>query len=83
MVPETVRTLKTSGSINFTASQHPPEYNGIKFSTPDGAPALPEATKQIEAAIDKAASCGGVGVPSPVAANFETADSPGIPKPAR
>ena len=39
------------GAINFTASHNPPEYNGIKFSTPDGAPALPEATKQIEVAI--------------------------------
>jgi alpha-D-glucose phosphate-specific phosphoglucomutase len=39
------------GAINFTASHNPPEYNGIKFSTPDGAPALPEVTKQIEAQI--------------------------------
>jgi phosphoglucomutase len=46
-----VRQLKTSGSINFTASHNPPEYNGIKFSTHDGAPALPEVTKQIESAI--------------------------------
>jgi len=46
-----VRTLKTSGAINFTASHNPPEYNGIKFSTHDGAPALPEVTGQIEAAI--------------------------------
>jgi phosphoglucomutase len=46
-----VRQLKTGGSINFTASHNPPEYNGIKFSTPDGAPALPEVTKKIEAAI--------------------------------
>jgi alpha-D-glucose phosphate-specific phosphoglucomutase len=68
-----VRTLKTSGSINFTASHNPPEYNGIKYSTPDGAPALPEATKQIEAAIDKIAG-GGHDVPSPLAENFETAD---------
>lgn len=42
---------KTDGAINFTASHNPPEYNGIKFSTPDGAPALPEATKKIEAEI--------------------------------
>jgi phosphoglucomutase len=42
---------KTEGAINFTASHNPPDYNGIKFSTPDGAPALPEVTKQIEAAI--------------------------------
>lgn len=46
-----VRVQKSSGAINFTASHNPPEYNGIKFSTPDGAPALPEVTKQIEAEI--------------------------------
>ena len=46
-----VRQRKAGGAINFTASHNPPEYNGIKFSTPDGAPALPEVTKQIEAAI--------------------------------
>jgi alpha-D-glucose phosphate-specific phosphoglucomutase len=39
------------GAINFTASHNPPEYNGIKFSTPDGAPALPEVTRRIEAEI--------------------------------
>jgi phosphomannomutase len=72
-----VRTLKTSGSINFTASHNPSEYNGIKYSTPDGAPALPEATKQIEAAIEKiAGGGGGHDVPSPLATTdqFETAD---------
>jgi len=42
---------RADGAINFTASHNPPEYNGIKFSTPDGAPALPEATRQIEAEI--------------------------------
>jgi alpha-D-glucose phosphate-specific phosphoglucomutase len=46
-----VRQLKTSGAINFTASHNPPQYNGIKFSTHDGAPALPDVTRQIEAAI--------------------------------
>jgi phosphoglucomutase len=50
-------TLKTSGAINFTASHNPPEYNGIKFSTHDGAPALPEVTKQIEAAIAGFGGC--------------------------
>ncbi len=73
-----VRMLKTSGAINFTASHNPPEYNGIKFSTPDGAPALPEVTKQIEAAI-AARVAGGIGgdqIPngSVPAAGFETAD---------
>ncbi|HEV3208202.1 MAG TPA: phosphoglucomutase/phosphomannomutase family protein [Terriglobales bacterium] len=42
---------KADGAINFTASHNPPEYNGIKFSTPDGAPALPEVTSKIEAEI--------------------------------
>ena len=42
---------KADGAINFTASHNPPEYNGIKFSTPDGAPSLPEVTKAIEAEI--------------------------------
>jgi alpha-D-glucose phosphate-specific phosphoglucomutase len=46
-----IRQQKASGGINFTASHNPPEYNGIKFSTPDGAPALPETTQQIESAI--------------------------------
>ncbi len=42
---------KADGAINFTASHYPPEYNGIKFSTADGAPSLPEVTKAIEAEI--------------------------------
>src|SRR2546423_4386910 len=42
---------RADGAINFTASHNPPEYNGIKFSTPDGAPALPEVTQQIEKEI--------------------------------
>jgi phosphoglucomutase len=47
---ETVRR-KAMGAINFTASHNPPEYNGLKFSTANGAPALPEITKQIEREI--------------------------------
>ena len=47
---EVVRS-KFDGAINFTASHNPPEYNGIKFSTHDGAPALPEVTQQIESLI--------------------------------
>lgn len=39
---------RADGAINFTASHNPPQYNGIKFSTPDGAPALPEVTGKIE-----------------------------------
>ena len=47
---EVIRS-KTDGAINFTASHNPAEYNGIKFSTPDGAPALPEVTSGIEALV--------------------------------
>jgi phosphoglucomutase len=47
---ETVRR-RAMGAINFTASHNPPEYNGLKFSTSNGAPALPEVTKQIESEI--------------------------------
>jgi phosphoglucomutase len=36
------------GGINFTASFNPPEYNGLKFNTESGAPALPAITDQIE-----------------------------------
>ena len=35
-----IRSLKARGGINFTASHNPPQYNGMKFSTADGAPAL-------------------------------------------
>ncbi len=70
-----VRMLKTSGAINFTASHNPPEYNGIKFSTPDGAPALPEVTKQIEAAIGQIDAAGiPVTKTEPPAGGFESAD---------
>lgn len=44
---------QTDGGINFTASHNPPEYHGLKFSTPDGAPAMPEVTKKIEALVQK------------------------------
>jgi phosphoglucomutase len=47
-----IRSLKAAGALNFTASHNPPEYQGIKFSTADGAPALPEVTKKIEERIE-------------------------------
>lgn len=53
----------SDGAINFTASHNPPEYNGIKFSTPDGAPALPEVTRKIEAEI-AASDAAGASTPS-------------------
>ncbi len=39
---------RLDGAINITASHNPAEYNGLKFSSADGAPALPEVTRAIE-----------------------------------
>jgi phosphoglucomutase len=55
-ISHAIRTEKAAGGLNFTASHNPPEYQGIKFSTPDGAPALPEVTKQIESGIESGVS---------------------------
>jgi len=46
-----IRSNNACGGINFTASHNPPAYQGIKFSTADGAPAMPEITRQIESKI--------------------------------
>ena len=37
-----------AGGVIVTASQNPPEFNGIKFSAAWGGPALPEATQKIQ-----------------------------------
>lgn len=50
-ISHAIRSNEAAGGMNFTASHNPPEYQGIKFSTADGAPALPEVTKQIEEGI--------------------------------
>lgn len=47
-ISHVIRSRGAVGGINFTASHNPPEYNGMKFSTADGAPALPEVTGKIE-----------------------------------
>lgn len=61
-----VRSLKTLGAINFTASHNPPEYNGIKFSTADGAPALPGVTKRIEEEIARTTDADGAPAPKAI-----------------
>src|SRR5262245_21119343 len=48
----TVVNQKLDGAINITASHNPGEYNGLKFSTSDGAPALPEVTGEVEKEIE-------------------------------
>src|SRR5262245_15220028 len=47
----TVVSQRLDGAINITASHNPGEYNGLKFSASDGAPALPEVTGEIEKEI--------------------------------
>ena len=47
----TIVREKLDGAINITASHNPGEYNGLKFSTADGAPAIPEVTAEIEKEI--------------------------------
>jgi phosphoglucomutase len=44
---------KLDGAINFTASHNPAQYHGLKFSSADAGPALPEVTKDIEARVSK------------------------------
>jgi phosphoglucomutase len=53
---------KIQGAINITASHNPAPYNGLKFSGPDGGPALPEVTRDIEA---RARALGDRFLPSP------------------
>ena len=50
-ISHAIRSNGAAGGMNFTASHNPPEYQGIKFSTADGAPAMPEVTRQIEEGI--------------------------------
>ncbi len=54
-ISHAIRAERALGGINFTASHNPPEYNGIKFSTADGAPALPDVTRQVEKIINEIA----------------------------
>ncbi|HEY5297464.1 MAG TPA: phosphoglucomutase/phosphomannomutase family protein [Verrucomicrobiae bacterium] len=53
VIAHSIRHRKAIGGINFTASHNPAEYQGLKFSTANGAPATPDVTKQIEANIVK------------------------------
>jgi len=44
---------KLDGAVNFTASHNPAPYHGLKFSSADAGPALPEVTRDIEARVLK------------------------------
>ncbi len=49
VIAHNIRARKAIGGLNMTASHNPAEYQGLKFSTSNGAPASPEVTKRIEA----------------------------------
>src|SRR5437870_726463 len=48
VIAHTIRARQAIGGLNLTASHNPAEYQGLKFSTSNGAPAHPEVTKEIE-----------------------------------
>jgi phosphoglucomutase len=54
----TIIQRQLAGAVNMTASHNPGEYNGLKFSTADGAPALPEVTSEIEREIESLQAAG-------------------------
>jgi len=58
VIAHNIRHRKAIGGINLTASHNPAEYQGLKFSTSNGAPATPEVTGQIEANIAKLQAAG-------------------------
>jgi len=51
-VAHLVRVRSLGGAINITASHNPAAYSGFKFNNHRGAPAPPEATKDLESRID-------------------------------
>src|SRR6266705_4841223 len=55
-----IQRSKLDAAVNFTASHNPAQYHGLKFSSADAGPALPEVTKDIEARAAQIAAKGGV-----------------------
>src|SRR6266576_4199118 len=51
---------KLDGAVNFTASHNPAQYHGLKFSSADAGPALPEVTRDVEARAARLFAAGGV-----------------------
>jgi phosphoglucomutase len=60
---------KLDGAINFTASHNPAQYHGLKFSSSDAGPALPEVTKDIEARAAKIMAKEGAAAFAPAASS--------------
>jgi phosphoglucomutase len=69
-----VMRRRADGAVNITASHNPPEYSGLKFSTSDGAPAMPEVTSAVEKLIQREDGA----APRPAKASPQTID----PRPA-
>jgi phosphoglucomutase len=70
----TILDRKFDGAINVTASHNPAEYNGLKFSTADGAPALPDVTRDIETEIESLDAAGWTFTPTPAADRIESVE---------
>jgi phosphoglucomutase len=68
---------KLDGGVNITASHNPAAYNGLKFSGPDGGPALPEVTKDIEKRAAALKDDFGSSAHQESAADFEAIDPRG------
>jgi alpha-D-glucose phosphate-specific phosphoglucomutase len=51
VIAHNIRARGAIGGINMTASHNPAEWQGLKFSTHNGAPATPEVTRKIETKI--------------------------------
>ncbi len=49
----TLKDRGLEGGLVVTASHNPPEYNGIKFLSPDGSPAGEEVTDRLESLLDE------------------------------
>ena len=58
VIAHAIRVRKAIGGVNITASHNPAEYQGLKFSTSNGAAAPPEVTSKIEANIAQLAAQG-------------------------
>jgi phosphoglucomutase len=52
VISHNIRARKAIGGINMTASHNPAEYQGLKYSTENGAAAHPEVTRQIEVNVE-------------------------------
>ncbi|HEY2963492.1 MAG TPA: hypothetical protein VGJ37_13800, partial [Pyrinomonadaceae bacterium] len=75
--PTVAHAIRSQGAIcgiNFTASHNPPEYSGMKLSTADGAPALPEVTSKVEELLGKTADNRPKGAAQKTARSFDPRD---------